>query len=75
MNKVVVVKDFALRGIHDVSQNPQEYFALIAQAKQCMDAMCILGNAVVKLIAHDKLNNAWSFIWLCILLWIEIKIR
>ena len=42
MNKVVVVKDFAL----------------IAQAKQCMDAMCILGNAVVKLIAHDKLNNA-----------------
>lgn len=58
MNKVVVVKDFALRGIHDVSQNPQKYFALIAQAKQCMNTMCILGDEVVKLIAHDKLNNA-----------------
>lgn len=53
MNKVVVVKDFALREIHDVSQNPQKYFALIAQAKQCMNTMCILGDEVVKLIAHD----------------------
>lgn len=26
MNKVIVVKSFALRGIHDVSQNPQKYF-------------------------------------------------
>lgn len=58
MNKVIVVKSFALREIHDVSQNPQKYFALIAQAKQCMDAMCVLGNEVVKLIAHDKLSNA-----------------
>lgn len=58
MNKVVVVKDFALRGIHDVSQNPRKYFALIAQAKQCMNAMFTLGDEVVKLIAHDKLNNA-----------------
>lgn len=58
MDKVIVVKSFALRGIHDVSQNPQKYFALIAQAKQCMDAMCVLGNEVVKLIAHDKLSNA-----------------
>lgn len=58
MNKVVVVKDFALRGIHDVSQNPQKYFALIAQTQQCVNAMCILGNEVVKLIAHDKLSKA-----------------
>lgn len=58
MNKVVVVKNFALRGIHDVSQNPQKYFALITQAKQCTDAMYALGNGLVKLIAHDKLSNA-----------------
>lgn len=58
MNKVVVVKNFVLRGIHDVSQNPQKYFALIAQAKQCTDAMYALGNGLVKLIAHDKLSNA-----------------
>ena len=58
MDKVIVVESFVLRGIHDVSQNPQKYFALIAQTKQCMDAMCILGNEVVKLIAHDKLSNA-----------------
>lgn len=58
MNKVIVVKSFALWGIHDVSQNPQKYFALIAQAKQCMDAMCVLDNGLVKLIAHDKLSNA-----------------
>lgn len=57
MNKVIMVKSFALRGIHDVSQNPQKYFALIAQAEQCMKTMCILGNEVVKLIAHDKLSN------------------
>lgn len=38
--------------------NIQKYFALIAQAKQCMNAMCILGDEVVKLIAHDKLSNA-----------------
>lgn len=56
MNKVIVVKSFALRGIHDVSQNPQKYFALIAQANT--DAMYVLGNGLVKLIAHDKLSNA-----------------
>ncbi|WP_281741050.1 hypothetical protein [Holdemanella biformis] len=58
MNKVVVVKNFALRGIHDVSQNPQKYFALIARAKKYTDAMYVLGNGLVKLIAHDKLSNA-----------------
>ena len=55
MNKVVVVKNFALRGIHDVSQNPQKYFALIARAKKYTDAMYVLGNG---LVAHDKLSNA-----------------
>lgn len=58
MNKVVVVKNFALRGIHDVRQNPQKYFALIAQAKKYTDAMYALGNGLIKLIAHDKLSNA-----------------
>lgn len=58
MNKVIAVKSFALRGIHDVSQNPQKYFALIAQAKKYTDAMYVLGNGLVKLIAHDKLSNA-----------------
>ena len=58
MNKVVVIKDFALRGIHDVRQNPQKYFALIAQAKQYTDAIYSIGNELVKLIAHDKLSNA-----------------
>lgn len=58
MNKVVVVKNFDLRGIDDVSQNPQKYFALIAQAKKYTDAMYVLGNGLVKLIAHDKLSNA-----------------
>lgn len=58
MNKVVVVKDFALRGIHDVSQNPQKYLALIAQAKKYTDAMYTLGDGLVRLIARDKLSNA-----------------
>lgn len=58
MNKVIVVKSFALRGIHDVSQNSQKYFALIAQAKKYTDVMYVLGNGLVKLIAHDKLSNA-----------------
>lgn len=58
MNKVVVVKNFALRGIHDVSQYPQKYFAMIAQAKKYTDAMYTLGDGLVRLIAHDKLNNA-----------------
>ena len=58
MNKVVVVKNFALRGIHDVSQNPQKYFAMIAQAKKYTDAMYTLGDGLVRLIAHDKLSNA-----------------
>lgn len=58
MNKVIVVKSIALRGIHDVSQNPQKYFALIAQAKKYTDAMYVLGNGLLKLIAHDKLSNA-----------------
>lgn len=25
MNKVIVVKSFTLRGIHELSQNPQKY--------------------------------------------------
>ena len=58
MNRVVIVKDFALRGIHDVSQNPQKYFALIAQAKKYTDAMYTLGDGLVRLIAHDKLSKA-----------------
>lgn len=59
MNKVMVVKKFALRGFSDMRQNPQKYFAMIAQAKKYTDAMYVLGNGLVKLIAHDKLSNTY----------------
>lgn len=58
MNKVIVVKSFALDRVSDIKANPQKYFALIAQAKKYTDAMYVLGNGLVKLIAHDKLSNA-----------------
>lgn len=58
MNKVIAVKSFALDRVGDIKANPQKYFALIAQAKKYTDAMYVLGNGLVKLIAHDKLSNA-----------------
>lgn len=58
MNKVIVVKSFALDRVGDIKANPQKYFALIAQAKKYTDAMYVLGKGLVKLIAHDKLSNA-----------------
>lgn len=59
MNRVMVVKNFALQGFNDVRQNHQKYFAMIAQAKKYTDAMYVLGNGLVKLIAHDKLSDTY----------------
>lgn len=59
MKRVMVVKKFAIRGFNDVRQNPQKYFAMIAQAKKYTDAMYVLGNGLVKLIAHDKLSDTY----------------
>ena len=36
----------------------KRFLALIARAKKYTDAMYVLGNGLVKLIAHDKLSNA-----------------
>lgn len=52
MNKIVVVKDFALRGIHDVRRNPQKYIDLINRTKACANLICNTSVGIIKIMAH-----------------------
>lgn len=52
MNKVVVVKNFALRGIHELSQNPQKYIFKLKKAKSVAIITCDAGVRIVNVIAR-----------------------
>lgn len=41
MNKVMVVKNFALRGFNDVRQNPQKYIFKLKKAKSVAIIACV----------------------------------
>ena len=52
MNKVVVVKNFALRGIHDVRQNPQRYIFKLEKVKSVAIIACDAGVRIINVMAR-----------------------
>lgn len=52
MNKVIVVKDYALRGIHELSQNPQKYIFKLKKAKTVAIIACDVGVRIISVMAR-----------------------
>ena len=52
MNKVIVVKDYALRGIHELSQNPQKYIFKLKKAKLVAIIACDAGVRIISVMAR-----------------------
>lgn len=51
MNKVIVVKNFALRGFNDVRQNPQKYIFKLKKAKLVVIIACDAGERIISIMA------------------------
>lgn len=52
MNKVIVVKDYALRGFNDVRQNPQKYIFKLKKAKSVAIIACDVGVRIISVMAR-----------------------
>ena len=52
MNKVIVVKAYALRGIHELSQNPQKYIFKLKKAKLVAIIACDAGVRIISVMAR-----------------------
>lgn len=52
MNKVIVVKSFTLRGIHELSQNPQKYIFKLKKAKSVAIIACDAGVRIISEMAR-----------------------
>lgn len=52
MNKVIVVKNFALRGINELSQNPQKYIFKLKKAKSVAIIACDAGVRIISVMAR-----------------------
>lgn len=52
MNKVMVVKNFALRGFNDVRQNSQKYIFKLKKAKSVAIIACDAGEHIISIMAR-----------------------
>lgn len=52
MNKVMVIKNFALRGFNDVRQNPQKYIFKLKKAKSVVVIACDAGVRIISIMAR-----------------------
>lgn len=52
MNKVMVIKNFALRGFNDVRQNPQKYIFKLKKAKSVVVIACDVGERIISIMAR-----------------------
>lgn len=52
MNKVMVVKNFVLRGFNDVRQNPQKYIFKLKKAKSVVVIVCDTSERIISIMAH-----------------------
>jgi len=52
MNKVMVVKNFALRGFNDVRQNPQKYIFKLKKVKSVAIIACDAGERIISIMAR-----------------------
>lgn len=52
MNKVMVIKNFALRGFNDVRQNPQKYIVKFKKVKAAVVIACDAGERIVSIMAR-----------------------
>lgn len=52
MNKVMVVKKFALRGFDDVRQNPQKYIVKLKKVKAAVVIACDAGERIISIMAR-----------------------
>lgn len=52
MNKLIVVKSFALDKVDDIKANPQKYIGLINRTKSCFDLICTTSIGIIKIIAN-----------------------
>ena len=52
MNKVMVVKNFALRGFNDVRQNPQKYIVNLRKIKTVANIACDAGERIISIMAR-----------------------
>lgn len=52
MNKVMVVKEFALRGFNEVRQNPQKYIANLNKVKSVVVIACDAGERIISIMAR-----------------------
>lgn len=52
MNKVIVVKSFALDKVGDIKANPQKYICLINRTKSCFDLICTTSIGIIKIMTN-----------------------
>ena len=52
MNKVMVVKKFAIRGFSDVRQNPQKYIFKLKKVESVAIIACDAGVRIISIMAH-----------------------
>ena len=52
MNKVMVVKEFAIRGFSDVRQNPQKYIFKLKKVKSVVVIACDAGERIISIMAR-----------------------
>ena len=52
MNKVKVVKKFAIRGFNDVRQNPQKYIVKLKKVKTVAIIACDAGERIISIMAR-----------------------
>lgn len=52
MNKVMVVKNFALQGFNDVRQNHQKYIVKLKKVKTVAIIACDAGERIVSVMAR-----------------------
>lgn len=51
-NKVMVVKNFVLRGFNDVRQNPQKHIFKLKKAKSVVVIACDTSERIISIMAH-----------------------
>lgn len=52
MNKLIVVKSFALDRVGDIKANSQKYIDLINRTKSCFDLICTTSIGIIKIMAN-----------------------
>lgn len=52
MNKVMVVKKFAIRGFNDIRQNPQKYIVKLKKVKTVAIIACDAGVRIISIMAR-----------------------